>query len=431
MSVFMQPIATQVIGSGGAPSITFTNIPQGFTDLVIKVSARTTAAQTSNALFITFNGSTSGYSHTYFINTGTSTLTGSNGYGVGTSSIFAGYAPGATSAANVFSNYEVTIPSYSSGNYKSVDMTGIYENTTTAILNWIHAGTWANNSPITSITITPEVTFAQYSSFTLYGVAEQFAGGTPVAPTIGTVTDQAGFVSVAFTPTTNDQASSYSVTSTPSNVTVYGAVSPIVTPAALGVAATYQVFAVNDRGSSASTSSSPITTSNNFVSIATQVVGAGGQSTITFTNIPQNYTHLQLRTLLRNTLTGATEAYSAMIFNGDTGNNYGYNQIWVNGTAVTFNFYSTGVGNLPGPEATNDGRTTGTYAAGIMDILDYSSTVKNKSYRALTGFDDNGFGFIFHMAGTWNSLSPIYGIQISSGATSFKAGSQIALYGIA
>ena len=40
MSVFLQPIYTQTVGSGGASSIAFNNIPQTFTDLLIKMSVR-------------------------------------------------------------------------------------------------------------------------------------------------------------------------------------------------------------------------------------------------------------------------------------------------------------------------------------------------------------------------------------------------------
>ena len=36
----MTPIQTVTVGSGGAANITFSNIPQTYTDLVIKISAR-------------------------------------------------------------------------------------------------------------------------------------------------------------------------------------------------------------------------------------------------------------------------------------------------------------------------------------------------------------------------------------------------------
>jgi hypothetical protein len=53
-------IESQVLGSSAA-SVTFSAIPATYTDLVLRVSARTDADDTS---LITFNGTTTGYSIT-------------------------------------------------------------------------------------------------------------------------------------------------------------------------------------------------------------------------------------------------------------------------------------------------------------------------------------------------------------------------------
>ena len=52
-------ISSQTVGSGGATDITFSSIPQTYTDLVIKVSSRAAGggAVNSNIQF-EFNGST-------------------------------------------------------------------------------------------------------------------------------------------------------------------------------------------------------------------------------------------------------------------------------------------------------------------------------------------------------------------------------------
>ena len=55
----MTKLATYTVGAGGDSSVTFSNIPQTYTDLVIRVSARTTrSASTLNILYVTFNGVT-------------------------------------------------------------------------------------------------------------------------------------------------------------------------------------------------------------------------------------------------------------------------------------------------------------------------------------------------------------------------------------
>ena len=62
MSVFMQPIYTQTMGAVGAQSVTFNNIPQGFTDLVLEVSGRgTDPTQIFTDAILSFNGETPVY----------------------------------------------------------------------------------------------------------------------------------------------------------------------------------------------------------------------------------------------------------------------------------------------------------------------------------------------------------------------------------
>ena len=58
-----------------------------------------------------------------------------------------------------------------------------------------------------------------------------------------------------------------------------------------------------------------------FESIATVTVGAGGQSTVSFSSISQTYAHLQLRFMAR--VTGATTLDNlTMRFNGVSGTSY-------------------------------------------------------------------------------------------------------------
>ena len=57
-------------------------------------------------------------------------------------------------------------------------------------------------------------------------------------------------------------------------------------------------------------------------------VGSAGASTVTFSSIPADYTHLQIRGILRNTAATASSLDLFMNFNGDTGTNYrAYKQV--------------------------------------------------------------------------------------------------------
>lgn len=80
----------------------------------------------------------------------------------------------------------------------------------------------------------------------------------------------------------------------------------------------------------------PIAVGGDFESIATVTVGSGGASSIEFTSIPGTYQHLQIRGIARTARTGATPKREAVYiqFNGDTGTNYAYHNLFGTGAAA-------------------------------------------------------------------------------------------------
>jgi hypothetical protein len=68
---------------------------------------------------------------------------------------------------------------------------------------------------------------------------------------------------------------------------------------------------------------------------------------------------------------------------------------------------------------------------GIIDIIDYASTTKNKTVRVLSGADNNTGtqGEIDLNSGLWMSVSAVTSLTIFSGVN-FNAGSTFALYGV-
>jgi hypothetical protein len=167
-------IASQVVGSGGAASVTFSSIPGTYTDLLIKASARSTDSGGSS-MYLRFNSdSGSYYSDKILLGNGSSASSSSS-----SSIAQGGYAEVTTNnwTANTFSNSEFYIPSYTSTNNKSFSVDSVAENNaTTAIMN-LSASLYAppTNIAITSIAIlaiygsTP-YNFTQYSTFYLYGI---------------------------------------------------------------------------------------------------------------------------------------------------------------------------------------------------------------------------------------------------------------------
>lgn len=163
-----------------------------------------------------------------------------------------------------------------------------------------------------------------------------------------------------------------------------------------------------------------------YESIAT-ANGTGSSGTITFSSIPATYKHLQIRFVAK--ATGAAASYLAITQNGASTGYYGHtlsgsvgsSAVGAGVTGVTneIEFYNC-VGNT----------TTGVTGSGIIDILDYADTNKNKTWRGLTGISYNGSGGMLLGSNFLASTSAITTISISSNQGSFTTDTKFALYGI-
>jgi hypothetical protein len=154
-------------------------------------------------------------------------------------------------------------------------------------------------------------------------------------------------------------------------------------------------------------------------------VGAAGASSVTFTNIPATYSHLQVRFMSLN----ASAQSVIMQFNGDTNSNYAKHSLNGNGSSALGQGYSSqSYFNVQGYRVA---ASTPNPVVGIVDILDYANTNKAKTARMLSGFDANGSGEVDLNSGLWTSTSAITSILIrleSSGT--INQYSQFALYGV-
>ena len=167
---------------------------------------------------------------------------------------------------------------------------------------------------------------------------------------------------------------------------------------------------------------------NSYESIATVTVGSGGQSAITFSSISNAYKHLQIRWIARNGASANTDSFS-MRYNSDSGANYSWH--WIYGDGSTASAYGTGGQTSMVIECTTGSTPASTYmGAGIIDILDYANTSKNKTSRSLGGADVNGGGAIFPMSGAWYNTAAITNIVLTSNNGNFSQYSSFALYGV-
>ena len=163
--------------NASAASITFSSIPQTFTDLVVKVSGRSASASNQSAFNMNINSSSSGYTYRWLYGLPASGTAGSTG----ASDSVVGYANGSTATANTFGSAEIYIPNYTSSNYKSASADAISEGNVTDQRLGLVAYLWANTAAITSLSfvMNDASNWSQYTSISLYGVAKE--GVTPVA----------------------------------------------------------------------------------------------------------------------------------------------------------------------------------------------------------------------------------------------------------
>jgi hypothetical protein len=162
-------IATNTVGSGGVASVTFSSIPgTGYTDLVIKASVRSTVAE--DGFGLRFNSDTgSNYISRVLVGQGAS----SSSFAATSSYMVAmGRQSESGYTANTFGNNDIYIPNYTSSNQKSVSSDAVNENNATTARAQIAAGLWTGTAAISTILILPGAgNFAQYSTFTLYGIS--------------------------------------------------------------------------------------------------------------------------------------------------------------------------------------------------------------------------------------------------------------------
>ena len=166
-------IASNTLSSSAA-SVTFSAIPNTFTDLVVRTSVRTTynSAAGDYYAWIRFNNNTSLiYTNTYMYGRAGSTASGRE-----TETKFFDDPYTITSAgstANTFANNELYIPNYANSFAKPVSYDIATENNSTSIgIRANAAGLFNDTTPITSITFLMPSTleYAAGSSFFLYGI---------------------------------------------------------------------------------------------------------------------------------------------------------------------------------------------------------------------------------------------------------------------
>lgn len=166
-----QLISSNILSTSAA-SVTFSSIPSTYTDLVVRMSVRSTRAANSNQMEFTLNGdSNTVYSITYMDGIGSSVTSSRISNGV---NIYAGSLAAQNVTANTFNNTQIYIPSYTASQNKPMSVFNAYENNSTST-NQVAAiaGLYRSTTAISSITFTSgsgSFSYEAGSSFRLYGI---------------------------------------------------------------------------------------------------------------------------------------------------------------------------------------------------------------------------------------------------------------------
>jgi hypothetical protein len=182
------------------------------------------------------------------------------------------------------------------------------------------------------------------------------------------------------------------------------------------------------------------TLQGSYDALASVTVPSGGVSSVTFAGIPSTYSHLQIRYFAQtNRSLIIDDAF--ITINGDTtGANYYSHQLQGNGSSASaFSSAGNGGGGVgifwPYAFSATASGSYNYWAGGVIDVLDYANTNKNKTLRSLSGSDTNGAApsgypaFVTLSSAAWFSTSAITSITIKSNGN-FNQYSSFALYGV-
>jgi hypothetical protein len=162
-------ISSNVLSSSAA-SVTFSAIPSTYTDLVLKVSARSDTTQ--NNYFVKFNSDTSNFNTGRVLYADGTTVT-SDYFSAGVSVYNFGGANPSTYTSNTFSSSEVYIPNYALASIKQISTFNTQENNATLSRISVSANLYNNAAAIISLSITVAAgNFVSGSSFYLYGISK-------------------------------------------------------------------------------------------------------------------------------------------------------------------------------------------------------------------------------------------------------------------
>lgn len=170
-----------------------------------------------------------------------------------------------------------------------------------------------------------------------------------------------------------------------------------------------------------------------FESIASTTLGTD-TATITFSSIPADYQHLQIRMISRmNAYNANANIVSYLRFNGDSSTTYWFHWLEGNGSAASAGGTSNTRINIRSSVMDTNNSNVNAFAVALIDIHDYANASKNTTVRYLAGNDKNTSDAAYRItagSGLWPVTTAVNSISLTNEIDKYEAGSTFALYGI-
>lgn len=160
----------------------------------------------------------------------------------------------------------------------------------------------------------------------------------------------------------------------------------------------------------------------------------GSDGTFTFSSIPSGYKHLSIEGRLRSDNATTLDRYDVRVGNGtvDTGSNYLYTSQRFGTTSGTKESASD-TSFSPTNSCAANTATAGVFSFLEFTIQNYADTATGRVVDGRHGYKSSSDGYQGIIAGQWANTADVIDIITVAPAlgTNFKAGSRLALYGLA
>lgn len=168
--------------------------------------------------------------------------------------------------------------------------------------------------------------------------------------------------------------------------------------------------------------------------LITSTVLTGTAASLTFSNLntaAAAYKHLQIRMVTQ--VTGSSGQDQKLRLNGVSTTGaykdhylYGFAGASTTGPLYSGTVYTDGIyvgSTYPSSEGT-------IFSPSIIDILDFSSSSKNTTIRALNGKPRTTDGILSLMSGVWLSTAAVTSVTVAPNSGTYQIGSRFSLYGL-